>query len=190
MRCAISVWPASRCRRTRSSVTRAGRAAGDAAVEVRRERARCDQRVVAAHHRRERNRRTAGADRRARTRRGGGEAAAGWLFTLDAPNYQAVMMHAEHEPLRREFYHGWTTRASEQGQRRPLGQHRADGSDSRGAPRSGEARRLPNYAEYSLATKMASSVAEVRAFLEQLAAKSRRSRSRSSMSSRSSRAAS
>src|SRR5688572_14971995 len=23
----------------------------------------------------------------------------GWLFTLDAPNYQAVLMHAEHEPL-------------------------------------------------------------------------------------------
>ncbi len=31
----------------------------------------------------------------------------------------------------------------------------------------------PNYAEYSLATKMASSVEEVRAFLEQLARQSR-----------------
>ena len=39
----------------------------------------------------------------------------GWLFTLDAPNYQAVMMHAEHEALRREFYQGWVTRASDQG---------------------------------------------------------------------------
>src|SRR5687767_2106407 len=29
----------------------------------------------------------------------------GWLFTLDAPNYTAVMMHAAHEPLRRDFYH-------------------------------------------------------------------------------------
>jgi oligopeptidase A len=38
----------------------------------------------------------------------------GWLFTLDAPNYMAVMMHAAHEPLRREFYHGWVTRASDQ----------------------------------------------------------------------------
>src|SRR5262245_3560136 len=26
----------------------------------------------------------------------------GWLFTLDAPNYQAVMMHSENEGLRRE----------------------------------------------------------------------------------------
>ena len=40
---------------------------------------------------------------------------AGWLFSLDAPNYQAVMMHAEHEPLRREFYEAWSTRASDQG---------------------------------------------------------------------------
>ena len=39
----------------------------------------------------------------------------GWFFTLDAPNYQAVMMHAENEALRREFYQGWVTRASEQG---------------------------------------------------------------------------
>ena len=48
----------------------------------------------------------------------------GWLFTLDAPNYQAVLMHAEHEALRREFYEAWVTRASDQGAaRRPLGQH-------------------------------------------------------------------
>src|SRR5215510_5155909 len=39
----------------------------------------------------------------------------GWFFTLDAPNYQAVMMHAENEALRREFYQGWVTRASDQG---------------------------------------------------------------------------
>ena len=39
----------------------------------------------------------------------------GWLFTLDAPNYQAVLMHAEYEALRREFYDAWVTRASDQG---------------------------------------------------------------------------
>ncbi|HEY0941304.1 MAG TPA: M3 family metallopeptidase [Steroidobacter sp.] len=98
----------------------------------------------------------------------------GWLFTLDAPNYQAVMMHAAHEPLRRDFYHGWSTRASDQ-----------DGNEGRWdntalmeqilAVRHEVAGLVgfPNYAEYSLATKMASSVPEVRSFLEQLAAKSK-----------------
>lgn len=98
----------------------------------------------------------------------------GWWFTLDAPNYQAVMMHAEHEPLRRDFYHGWCTRASDQ-----------DGNDGRWdntalmdqilAVRHEVAALVgfANYAEYSLATKMASSVAEVRSFLEELAGRSR-----------------
>jgi oligopeptidase A len=98
----------------------------------------------------------------------------GWLFTLDAPNYMAVLMHATHEPLRRDFYHGWVTRASDQ-----------DGNAGRWdntalmdqilAVRNEVANLVgfPNYAEYSLATKMASSVGEVRAFLEQLATKSR-----------------
>ena len=39
----------------------------------------------------------------------------GWLFTLDAPNYQAVLTHAEYRPLRQDFYTAWVTRASEQG---------------------------------------------------------------------------
>jgi oligopeptidase A len=98
----------------------------------------------------------------------------GWLFSLDAPNYMAVIMHATHEPLRRDFYHGWSTRASDQ-----------DGNGGRWdntalmeqilAVRHEVAGLVgyPNYAEYSLATKMASSVPEVRGFLEQLATKSR-----------------
>jgi oligopeptidase A len=98
----------------------------------------------------------------------------GWLFTLDAPNYQAVMMHAEREELRREFYEAWTTRASDQGP----SAGRWDNT-----PLIGEILRLrhevaqlvgfENFGEYSLATKMASSVAEVRSFLEQLAERSR-----------------
>jgi oligopeptidase A len=98
----------------------------------------------------------------------------GWFFTLDAPNYQAVMMHAENETLRREFYQGWVTRASDQG-----------ATDGRWDNTQLMAQILdlrhkvallvgyPNYAEYSLATKMASSVEEVRSFLEQLARRSR-----------------
>ncbi|MET0534663.1 MAG: M3 family metallopeptidase, partial [Steroidobacter sp.] len=98
----------------------------------------------------------------------------GWLFALDAPNYQAVLMHGAHEPLRHDFYHAWVTRASDQ-----------DGNDGRWdnsalmdqilAVRNEVASLVgfPNFAEYSLATKMASSVGEVRGFLDQLSTKSR-----------------
>ncbi len=98
----------------------------------------------------------------------------GWLFALDPPNYQSILMHAEHEPLRREFYTAWSTRASDQS---ALG----DRWDNSALMQQILALRheLANivgfgtYAEYSLATKMASSVDEVREFLEQLATKSR-----------------
>jgi oligopeptidase A len=98
----------------------------------------------------------------------------GWLFTLDAPNYTSVLMHAENENLRREFYHGWVTRGSDQG----LSPGRWDNSGLM-ALILATRRELANlvgfdsYAEYSLATKMASSTSEVREFLEQLAVKSR-----------------
>jgi oligopeptidase A len=98
----------------------------------------------------------------------------GWFFTLDAPNYQAVMMHAENETLRREFYQGWVTRASDQGAsdgRWDNTQLMAQILDLR--HKVAQLVGYPNYAEYSLATKMASSVEEVRSFLEQLARQSR-----------------
>lgn len=95
----------------------------------------------------------------------------GWLFSLDAPNYQAVMMHAEHEPLRRDFYEAWNTRASDQG---PT----AGKWDNTALMEQILALRFElanlvgfaSYAEYSLATKMAKSVADVSGFLQQLAA--------------------
>jgi oligopeptidase A len=98
----------------------------------------------------------------------------GWYFTLDAPNYQAVMMHAESESLRRDFYTAWVTRASEHG----LEPARWDNSKLMSeilALRLELAKLVgfDNYAEYSLATKMASSVSEVRTFLEELALKAR-----------------
>jgi len=98
----------------------------------------------------------------------------GWLFTLDAPNYQAVMMHADSESLRKEFYTAWVTRASDQG----WSPERWDNS-SLMAEILALRRELatlvgfPTYADYSLATKMARSVAEVRSFLEELAARAR-----------------
>ena len=99
----------------------------------------------------------------------------GWYFTLDAPNYQAVLMHAEHEPLRREFYEGWVTRASDQGGSAAAGWDNGPLMTRILAVRNEIAATVgyPNYAEYSLATKMAGSVAEVRNFLEELARSSR-----------------
>ncbi|HEY4367946.1 MAG TPA: M3 family metallopeptidase [Steroidobacteraceae bacterium] len=98
----------------------------------------------------------------------------GWLFTLDAPNYMAVMTHAENQSLRREFYEAWVTRASDQG---PLA-NRWNNSDLMSqilAVRNELAAVVgfASYADYSLATKMASSVGEVRQFLEQLATRSK-----------------
>jgi oligopeptidase A len=98
----------------------------------------------------------------------------GWLFTLDAPNYQAIMTHAHHEPLRREFYEAWVTRASD------MGSSADRWNNSELMVQILSARRelaqlvgFANFAEYSLATKMASSVSEVRDFLQQLAAQSK-----------------
>lgn len=94
----------------------------------------------------------------------------GWYFTLDAPNYMAVLMHAEDAALRREFYQAWVTRASDQG---PLAnQWNNEPLIEDIMKLRHEAAQLvgfDNYAEYSLATKMAASVDEVRQFLERLA---------------------
>jgi len=98
----------------------------------------------------------------------------GWLLTLDFPVYYAVMLHSENRSLREEFYTAFATRASDQG------------------PKAGEwdnseliekilVARLElanllgfaNYAQYSLATKMAQSTDQVVQFLEDLADKSR-----------------
>jgi oligopeptidase A len=98
----------------------------------------------------------------------------GWLFTLDAPNYQAIMTHAHHEPLRRELYEAWVTRASD------VGSSTDRWNNSELMVQILAARRelaqlvgFASYAEYSLATKMASSVAEVQGFLQQLTAQSK-----------------
>lgn len=98
----------------------------------------------------------------------------GWWFSLDAPNYMAVMSHAANGTLRREFYEAWVTRASDQG---PLaGQWDNTALMETILKLRHEIAQLvgyDNYAAYSLATKMANSVSEVLGFLHQLAARSR-----------------
>jgi oligopeptidase A len=92
----------------------------------------------------------------------------GWLFTLDAPNYQAVLTHAEHRELRRDFYTAWVTRASERGD--PKWDNTALMEEILALRH--EAAQLVgfrNFAEYSLATKMAKDPSEVLEFLRRLA---------------------
>jgi oligopeptidase A len=97
----------------------------------------------------------------------------GWLLTLDYPTYDAVMRHADSRALRESFYRAWVTRASDQGDSPDW-----DNSDKIETILSlrHEAAQLvgfDNYAEYSLATKMAASTDEVISFLRELASRSR-----------------
>ncbi len=97
----------------------------------------------------------------------------GWRLALDLPTWQAVMTHADDRGLRERFYRAWSTRASDQG-----GFERWDNSgniEKIMALRYRIARLVgfANYAEYSLATKMAARPAEVIDFLNELAARTR-----------------
>lgn len=99
---------------------------------------------------------------------------AGWLITLEFPSYYAVMTYADDRALRQELYTAYSTRASDQG------------------PNAGQFDNTPvmleildlrqelaqllgyaNYAELSLATKMAESVEQVTHFLQDLAQRSK-----------------
>ncbi|MAN53207.1 MULTISPECIES: oligopeptidase A [unclassified Marinimicrobium] len=103
----------------------------------------------------------------------------GYVTTLDIPSFLAVMTYAEDRALRRETYTAFVTRASAEGQK-------ADGSsaaewdntaiiDETLALRHELAQLLGfnNYAERSLATKMADSTEQVINFLTELAEKSK-----------------
>jgi oligopeptidase A len=99
---------------------------------------------------------------------------AGWLFSLDAPTYQAVLTHAVDEKLRRDFYEAWVTRASDRGPH--AGQWDNGPLMAEILALRHEAANLvgfANFAEYSLATKMARDPAEVVDFLRRLARVSR-----------------
>ena len=98
----------------------------------------------------------------------------GWLLTLDFPSFFPVMTYADDPALRREVYQAYQTRASDQGPH--AGQF--DNSDAMErilALRHEQSQLLgfANYAERSLARKMARSTDEVMHFLHDLAARSK-----------------
>jgi oligopeptidase A len=97
----------------------------------------------------------------------------GWMITLQFPSYHAVMTYADNRELRREHYEAYATRASDQGPHAG----RWDNSEIMEkilALRHEKARLLgfENYAELSLAKKMAEKPDDVMSFLEDLADKS------------------
>lgn len=97
----------------------------------------------------------------------------GWLFTLEIPSYLAIMTFADDRALRREFYTAYSTRASDQGPQ--AGQwDNGEVMEKILALRHEKAQLLgfKNYAELSLATKMAESPDQVMHFLEDLAERS------------------
>lgn len=98
----------------------------------------------------------------------------GYLITLDFPSYLPIMTYAEDRTLREEVYHAFVTRASDLGPN--AGQF--DNSERMNeivALRHELALLLgfENYAEYSVATKMASSGQAVIDFLHDLAARAK-----------------
>lgn len=98
----------------------------------------------------------------------------GWLFTLDIPSYLPVLMYADNRALREELYTAYCTRASDQGPNAGTWDNSAL-MDDIVALRHELAQLLgfANYADYSLATKMAETPLQVLGFLTDLATRSR-----------------
>jgi oligopeptidase A len=102
------------------------------------------------------------------------EGVEGWLLTLDAPAYMAVITYADDRGLREEIYTAFVTRASDQGphagrwDNTPLMEEilalRYEAAQLLG---------FAHHAERSLATKMAVSPGQVLDFLNDLAARSK-----------------
>ncbi|MBI3560866.1 MAG: oligopeptidase A [Gammaproteobacteria bacterium] len=93
----------------------------------------------------------------------------GWLFTLDFPSYHAVITYADNRALRQEMYTAYVTRASDQGPN--AGQFDNSRLMEEILARRHELAQLlgyANYAQRSLATKMAASVEQVLDFLHDL----------------------
>jgi oligopeptidase A len=98
----------------------------------------------------------------------------GWLITLEFPSYFAVMTYAQDRSLREEVYAAYCTRASDQGPN--AGQNDNGPVMEQILDLRQELAKLlgyANFAELSLATKMAESSDQVLGFLRDLAQRSK-----------------
>jgi oligopeptidase A len=93
----------------------------------------------------------------------------GWLLTLDQPTYLAVLTHADAVALRREFYAAWVTRAAGTLPGAAFDNGPVISAILKLRHEAATLLGFPNFAELSLATKMAGSVGEVLGFLDELA---------------------
>ena len=99
----------------------------------------------------------------------------GWLFTLDIPSYLPVMMYCDNASLREKLYRGYVTRASDQGPNAGDFDNSAIMNELLSLRHElSQLLGFENFAEKSIATKMASSTNEVLEFLENLAVKSKK----------------
>lgn len=98
----------------------------------------------------------------------------GYVFTLEYPSFQAIMTYAEDRDLREQMYEAFVTRASEQGPNAGQFDNTALMNEIL-ALRQEKAALLGfnNYAELSVATKMAESPQQVMGFLNDLAERAR-----------------
>lgn len=102
----------------------------------------------------------------------------GWAFSLHFPSYYPVMQYCENQSFRRLMYEAYVTRASELAPQYSKGKLDWDNTHNMLEQlrlRDEEARMLgfKNYAELSLAPKMAGSVDEVDSFLTNFAQKAK-----------------
>ncbi len=98
----------------------------------------------------------------------------GWLITLEFPSYYAVMTYANDRALREELYAAYCTRASDQGPnagQNDNGPVMAEILDLR--QELAQLLGFANFAELSLATKMAENNEQVLTFLRDLAQRSK-----------------
>lgn len=98
----------------------------------------------------------------------------GYLITLDFPSYFAVMSYAEDRSLRKEVYTAFCTRASDQGPNAGQWDNSALMTEILDLRyQLAQLLGFENFADYSLATKMAESTDQVIGFLQDLAEKSK-----------------
>ncbi|WP_322043237.1 M3 family metallopeptidase [Paraburkholderia sp. J67] len=102
----------------------------------------------------------------------------GWKFTLHFPSYFPVLQYSENRAMRETLYRAYVTRASELGPVYGGGKPEWDNTaivDEQLKLRAEEAKMLGynNFAEVSLAPKMAETPAQVMSFLEDLATRAR-----------------
>lgn len=96
----------------------------------------------------------------------------GYRFGLDYPSYSAIVTYANDRKLRKQMYQAYRTRASDQGPNAGKWDNTAIMNEM-ASLRLASAKLLGfnSYAEYSLATKMAQSPAQVLGFLKDLLSK-------------------